>query len=283
MKDMDSASAIPLSAGLVDDWRSVPIEENGELLVAIGPGTVYDDLLTSAVYAGEHLSSPYRGDDAIDNASVTIYVRQSVADRLRQAQSMLPSGLKLIVFDGYRSREVQQALFDQYLEGLKRLNPGWSEAELLIETEKYVSRPSADDTQPSPHSTGGAVDVAIVKDHRMLEFGTPFDNGSERSALRYFEEPERVRTDADMQARANRRLLYDVMTRTGFEAYVYEWWHYNSVETQMGARTAHLGRALFGATQPVDADEIRNLSAGSLEPEIPIDRIAPNPDELDNV
>lgn len=271
---------IPPHAGNVDGWEQVPIDGSSEPLVAIGQGTHYP-LLTSAVYAGEHLHSPYRGDNVIQAASTTIAVRQSVAERLVHAESLLPDGLRLIVFDGYRSVEVQQALFDQFLEALRLQHSAMNDSDLVTETEKYVALPSHDATKPSPHSTGGAVDVAIISDNAMIEFGTPFDHGSERSALRYFEDASQVLTQKDSEARDNRRLLYAVMHAAGFEGYQHEWWHYNAPETQMGARAAKLARSFFGHAQEglargAQHSESQFSAYGSSEEVIAqIDRISP--------
>lgn len=267
-------------AGEVGGWQTVPIRESTEKLVPIGLGTDFVDIVTSAIYAGEHLHSPYRGDNVIDSAEPIIYVRQSVADRLREAQGLLPEGMRLIVFDGYRSAFVQGALFRQFESELRRLQPDWSKDEIWIETERYVAMPSEDITKPSPHSTGGAVDVAIIEAGRMIEFGTPFDHGSHRSALRYFENDEHVRNLADRLARKNRRLLYNVMRHVGFEGFEHEWWHYNARETQTGARAAGLDQATYGR---VDPDSIKRaflahdeVIIDGPEPQAPVDRIAPS-------
>ncbi len=245
MQIMD-AMPIPAGAGVVEHWQRVRIEPCDEPLIPIGLGTEYDDLLTSAVYAGEHLHSPYRGDNAIDAAGTTIYVRRSVAERLRRAQSYLPTGQRLIIFDGYRSLAVQQALFDQFAVVVRQLHPEYTETQVIAATEPYIALPSADPAAPSPHTTGGAVDVAIVQDSRMLEFGTPFDHGSERSALRYFEDSRRVHTRTDKLAQHNRRVLFHAMQTAGMVAYEHEWWHYNAPETQMGAAGIDRQSASFG-------------------------------------
>lgn len=276
---MNNHDALPIDAGVVDGWQGIDIDESGEPLVPIGRGTEFDDIVTSAVYAGEHLHSPYRGDNVIDVADPVIYVRKSVAERLRNAQAALPEGMRLIVFDGYRSAAVQSALFDQFIEELRLLKPDWNEDRLTEETEHYVALPSEDITRPSPHSTGGAVDVAIIKDGKMIEFGTPFDHGSERSALRYFEDDTHVATEADIRARDNRRLLYRAMHDAGFEAYEHEWWHYNARETQMGSSAAKLGDAHYGKVSSDMLDQarvtIRIDTRDANEPSAPIDRIAP--------
>lgn len=275
----DSTAAIPYGAGVVDGWRFVMLRERGEPLVAIGAGTEYDDIITSVIYAGEHAHSPYRGENAIAAAEPVVYVRKSVAERLRHAQAMLPFGLKLIVFDGYRSVEVQQALYDQFMHELRRLKPDWSDGQLADETERYVSLPSTNAMCPSPHLTGGAVDVAIVQNGHMIEFGAPFDHGAERSALRYFEDDTHVTSEADRVSRMHRRLLYRVMHDAGFEGFEYEWWHYNAPETQMGTRTAHRACAVFGNGTPLivahglQPDE--RVRVDDNEPRAPVDRIAP--------
>lgn len=275
---MIAENVIPDGAGVVDGWRQIPIDEFYEPLVAIGVGD-YDELMTSAVYAGEHLHSPYRDDNVIDAAHPTMYVRASVADKLLKAQSILPDDLKLIVFDGYRSTQVQQALYDQFIDELRRLRPGWSDGQLQQETERYVSRPSRDGTQPSPHSTGGAVDVAIVREGRMIEFGTPFDHGSPRSALRYFERAEHVTNEIDQQARDNRRILYYVMHEAGFEGFEHEWWHYNARDTQMGASTAGIETARYGNAATLlpqfTFSHYEKVNLTHDEPSAPIDRITP--------
>lgn len=272
--------AIQIGAGEVDGWQGIPVLESAEKLVPIGRGTDFDDIVTSAIYAGEHLHSPYRGDNVIDSADPIIYVRQTVASRLREAQAMLPGGMKLIVFDGYRSASVQAALFRQFEVELKRLHPDWSVSQIIDETERYVAMPSEDTAKPSPHSTGGAVDVAIIDDGKMIEFGTPFDHGSRRSALRYFEDDRIVTNKADQLARNHRRLLYSVMFQVGFEGFEHEWWHYNARETQMGARVAGLDRATFGRVEPslISRASLSRSEANidSQEPSAPVDRISPS-------
>jgi hypothetical protein len=83
----------------------------------------------------------------------------------------------------------------------------------------------------------------------MLNFGTPWDWGGPEAAVSYFEKAahERQLTESEQEALQNRRLLYGVMTGAGFEPYIDEWWHYNSKKSQMGAKTAGLDHAEYGA------------------------------------
>ena len=281
---------IPLDAGIVDGWKSIVIEAQAEPLIPLGPyASAAGSILTSAAYYGEHSNSPYTGSQKLTGALLSVFVRAGVAKRLLAAQQLLPAGYRLLVFDAYRPLQVQSSFFHFYRQQLQLQRPDMSPAQLDDETQKYVSIPSADPTRPSPHNTGGAVDLTIVKlplEHSaaldridrqlarqpidvalqndlerqksaivrqhavMLNFGTAFDHGGEKAAIAYFEKQSAgsaTMASRDVQARANRRLLYSVMTQAGMQAYAAEWWHFNAPESQMGAAAAGLAKATYGA------------------------------------
>jgi len=288
------AAPVPLEVPGVEGWKEVPLEENGEPLVAIGPfsGNSFDRIFTSSIYFGEREDSPY-GRDTLHGALITTFARREVAEQVVEAEELLPNGRHIIVLDAYRTLEVQGSLYEQYLEALRSREPQMSEEELSVETQKFVSIPSQDKTRPSPHNTGGAIDVAIymlpgeinervgqinariqeigndinhaeevyklemerigliAKNAQMLNFGTKWDHGGSEAALNYFEilAQERDLTKDEEDARQNRRLLYNAMTGAGFEPYADEWWHYNSKKSQMGAKTARIDRAEYGAME----------------------------------
>ncbi len=79
----------------------------------------------------------------------------------------LPGGYYLKFFDCYRPLEVQQALFDTQKANLAKQYPELSEKELIEKAQTYVSVPAPNEQfgtkHPSPHSTGGVVDLTIVK------------------------------------------------------------------------------------------------------------------------
>lgn len=274
---------IASSAGFVHGWKSIPIFENYEPLVPVGFGSAYP-LYTSSIYFGERLDSPYF-DQAVVGSMLTICVRQSLAAQLASIEAALPPGLHLVAFDGYRPLMVQTTLYQKYITYLQQLHPGWTAHALRSETQKYVSLPSAKHEQPSPHSTGGAVDVAlytlsagveeqlqtllqtttqhnkprslvaqrakllIAQHAQLLNFGTPFDHGGPEAALAFFENKPDL-TQHEIAARNNRRLLFSIMTAHGLEPYADEWWHYNSRQSQMGAVTSGQLSAAFGGSEP---------------------------------
>lgn len=264
--DWQRWSQIPIPTPLPDPdgWRQVPIVPRDEPLVATGPGSEFADLYTSGLYWGEHTNSPYAVGE-LDGALLTCFVRRGVALALREAQRVLPPHLGLVLFDGYRPVALQGALFTFYADELAKRHPDWSRAAVEEATQAYVSCPSADPAAPSPHLTGGAIDLAIYtvpgwdgpdrpeariiqRDARLLEYGTAFDHGGPTAALGYFEDlgATRVLTPEEELARDNRRLLYWLLQHVGLDPIPSEWWHYHDRRTQMGVRTAHGGVATLG-------------------------------------
>lgn len=182
-------------------------------------------------------------------SSPLVKVRPEIKAMLDQVQKILNSNpetahLQLVVIDGYRRIQVQERLFLEYKNFLRKLHPTISEEELDILAQQMVSMPPKNlellKTSPPPHSTGGAVDVILVEKSKidvtsdywlqsaMIDFGADFDEmmhptyQDARSFTRFYEEP-----NGNEEARKNRRLLYNLMTQVGFTNYPFEFWHYD--------------------------------------------------------
>ncbi|WP_186576099.1 M15 family metallopeptidase [Aquibacillus kalidii] len=200
--------------------RLVPIEESGEDLVSIR--NLRDNQVVSD-------SMYYK--QGITGALEQCYIRKGVASLLKNAAALLPMNYKLIIWDGWRPFLVQKHLYDTYYKQLAAANLGYTTEELKELTSKYVSKPSIDKKQPAPHITGGSVDLAILDENDMLlNFGTEFDDFSEKAKTRFFEEKEEqgvTLAKQDKEILQNRRLLYHVMTSVGFTNYPEEWWHFD--------------------------------------------------------
>src|SRR3989344_2282232 len=233
---------IPLELPQVTGWKEIPIKECREPLVPLGPFSEYRDIFTDSIYFGERFDSPYI-EPPLEGGICTIFVRKSVAEQLRKAQKLLPQTMYLVVFDAYRTLDVQQSLFDGYFKALRQLCPDWSNDQLLAETQKYVSLPSKDPTKPSPHNTGGAVDlmifqlppevdqqvkeinkqfrrhgiswqegyllemeeIALIRNNaQLVNFGTPFDWGGEEATLNYYESLTQTRPLTQKEEEARR-------------------------------------------------------------------------------
>ncbi|GED68391.1 D-alanyl-D-alanine dipeptidase [Brevibacillus reuszeri] len=191
---------------------TLPVRECGEEMIPLSTLsariTVYPAYFTQG-YAG---------------TTPEAYLRKEAAQRLVSAADQLPEGYKLVVLDGWRSFEVQASLYDGFRHSL--LMRGWQDGAALVEElRKFVAPPTTDISKPSPHLSGGAVDLTISGPAGWLDMGTGFDDFTEAAATRHFEELLHP-TEKEIAIRDNRRLLYHLMTSAGFVNYAKEWWHF---------------------------------------------------------
>lgn len=185
------------------------------------------------------------------------WLRRGVAARLAGINARLADGgLELVVFDGWRSRELQAHMHDVWVpDALRKRFPMLGEAEIAERTGLYWAAPTVDPERPAPHSTGAAVDLSLRwRDSRQpLWMGCLFDETSELATPDHFERD----TGEDVafsheEARRNRRLLYGLMTEAGFACHPGEWWHY-SFGDQMWARLTGAPVAVYGLAAAPDA------------------------------
>lgn len=148
-----------------------------------------------------------------------IWVREEVYERLIQAANCLPSQYRLVLLDGWRPKPVQNSLFEGMRSKLAAQHPDLPASELERRVLLYAARPSDDPASPSPHITGGAVDVTLADTNgRFLNMGSSFDEASERS---WTAAP--VREDQSER----RKILLDTMIQAGFTNLPSEWWHFD--------------------------------------------------------
>ncbi|MGB1236921.1 MAG: M15 family metallopeptidase [Pseudomonadales bacterium] len=177
-------------------------------------------------------------------------VREGVYRRLLRAAQALPASYQLVILDGWRPVQLQCQLFESLCEVLAKALPQLSEEQLEARARSFVSPPSEDPASPSPHLTGGAVDVTLADEQGvLLDMGSAFDEVTERSSTAYYEGAER-----SAEVRERRRILYWTMHSAGFSNLPSEWWHYDYGD-QLWAWYREQPQALYGpATQ-------RSLSA----------------------
>ncbi|GAA2280883.1 M15 family metallopeptidase [Streptomyces hawaiiensis] len=154
-----------------------------------------------------------------DSHGAEVHVRQGVADRLVQAESLLPDGLRLLFVEGYRPPGLQRRYFEGYAETLRAGHPDWPAERIRAAASRYVSPPEI-----APHTAGAAVDLTLADaDGRELDLGTRMNATPEESAGACY-------TDADgisAEARAHRALLGRALRGAGLVNYPTEWWHWS--------------------------------------------------------
>jgi len=167
------------------------------------------------------------------------FLRETVADRLNQAQASLPGGLRLWVRTALRTLDMQRDAYDGYFRRLQELHPEWPCATLRRAANRYFA--PVDQKAPPGHCTGGAVDVWL-----LLPGGRPADMAS---PFAQWEAPATFAQGLTPVARANRLLLYETMLSVGFSNCEDEFWHYSYGDAAWAVRTG-APRCVYGLTEP---------------------------------
>ena len=164
-------------------------------------------------YAG---SDNFTGRPVPGYGAAQCWLRREAAEALAQVQAAAAKdGLSLVVYDCYRPQRATDAFVAWAGDPKDQI----AKAAYYPEVEKsrlfaqgYIGAKSA-------HSLGTTVDLALQSaDGARLDFGTPFDLFSPRSATHAAGTPP--------AAARNRSELVKRMAAAGFENYKNEWWHF---------------------------------------------------------
>ena len=201
--------------------------------------------------------------DSVPGVSPETYTRKSVAEALQRINKVLSDptiaalfggAVELYVEEGLRSTDVQGQLYYTFIPDLiTAQSPSLSGEEVASIRDQMIARPS-NDGSPSPHATGGAVDVRLrykpegewTPDYipgSFIDMGHEDGEVSERTHPEYFE----THSNAQEQPSNNRRVLYNLMTQIGgFSVNPSEWWHYdlgNQLHAMCSGETAYYAEA----------------------------------------
>ena len=190
----------------------IEINDNDEPLIAI---------------PGDFLCVPMYFKQGLANGS-SMKLREGLVEKLLKAKRQLPNGWDFMIWDGFRPLSVQDKLYKGLWDLRIEENPDWNEERLKEEVGKFVAHPSFDKTCPSPHNTGGAVDLTIVdRNGEELPMGTYFDEFHERSYGDYFDLKPGLEEERSGEFQKNRILLRGLLAEEGFAPYKWEWWHFS--------------------------------------------------------
>ncbi|MDQ0272715.1 M15 family metallopeptidase [Cytobacillus purgationiresistens] len=166
---------------------------------------------------------PYYYHMGLPGAENECYLREEVLEKLLEATQRLPEGISFVILDGWRSYETQSAIYEQ--TKLELMNKGITGQNLEQELYKYVATPSTDISNPSPHLTGGAIDLTLANQNGWLPMGSEFDEFNERSRTDWFENKVNL-SNEEIEFSNSRKLLTTVMLDVGFISNADEWWHF---------------------------------------------------------
>jgi D-alanyl-D-alanine dipeptidase len=215
---------------LISDARvaGIAVHDNGEPLV---------DLTT---YGIDCLPS--------GSGSVARLVRRGVAERLAAAAASLPTGISLLVVEGFRTPQAQQDIVSWYRRRLVSTHPGLGDDELLRLVSRFVAP-----LHVAPHVAGAAVDLTLTSaGGGQLEMGTDVDATPEDSDNACsFDSPA-----ISAEARENRALLAGALGPAGLVNYPTEWWHW-SYGDRYWAHVGGVATACYGpVSDPVAASGV---------------------------
>lgn len=212
--------------------KNVKIEESHEKLVTLDA----DEFVLEPMYfKWGHNKTP------------EMQLRKGVVEKLGKAKDILRmidgcEAWNIKIWDGYRTLRTQKLLYDEYYDRLKIENPDWNHNQLCKAVEIFISPPSHDPALPSPHNTGGSIDLTLVDENLAeIDMGTPFDEFTERAFTMHFKK------DGN-KVHANRVLLKSVMEGAGFTNYPEEWWHYD-YGNPLWAETTGKMVAMYGSAE----------------------------------
>ena len=151
---------------------------------------------------GVEIDLKYSSNDNITKKKIFIenkcFLIEEAAKKLKNASTIAQElGFYLKIFDAYRPKYVQEALWE--------FDPN----------PNFLTNPS----KGSPHTKGIAVDLTLIDQiGNELNMGTKFDD--------FTEQAYHLSNTVKKKIRLNRYILLSIMTLAGFDHYLNEWWHY---------------------------------------------------------
>jgi D-alanyl-D-alanine dipeptidase len=163
-------------------------------------------------------------------------LRADVYKMLKDAQSRLPQGMHLMVFETYRSFAKQETLWRNTNKQMKEKYPQLSAEELFKLCENFTACPY--DGIGSGHQCGCALDLTLCDAQ-----GKEFYMGTEMH-----EKSPKTKTEAEgltAEEHRLRQVLKKAMHDAGFINYPAEWWHFSYGDHQWAWLTGRK-EAIYG-------------------------------------
>lgn len=162
-----------------------------------------------------------------------LFLRKTVAEKLKRATELLPNNIYFKINEAYRSLNKQKDLWNKEFS---KLDNSLSEEEKIKITGKKVAFPFGSNV--GGHQTGGAIDITLCDcNGNELNLGTKY--------LEFNEMTKSFSQQISEEAKCNRELLFSIMKKVGFNNYPMEWWHF-SYGDQMWAAYNKKNKCFYG-------------------------------------
>lgn len=168
-------------------------------------------------------------------------LRKGVAERLNEAISRVPKGLKLAMLEGWRAPHIQRRMYLAVKARLREQHPEWNAAQLTRKANQFTAPMSK--VVPPPHTTGAALDVFVARpDGTLLNHVAPYERYDIKGFL----------TNAPglaQEAREARDILRRCFVDTGITNYPSEYWHWSYGDQGWAYRGGH-EHAIYDSITP---------------------------------
>ncbi len=163
-------------------------------------------------------------------------VRTYIYNLLLEAKQYLPSDYYFMIYEAFRPKSAQIALWDKVvIEKSQELpNLDTNSQEFIDICNVFVANPHK---QGSGHQSGAAVDVSLVNGQKKEYDMGGIVRGFGKEALTNC-------SSINAEAKKNREILYRALSQVGLVNYPSEWWHY-SFGDRLWARLTGSNIAIF--------------------------------------
>ncbi len=160
----------------------------------------------------------YEKTDMIPLTGNDIYVRKTVAEKLCRVQERIKkisSEFQLRVVYGYRHPNIQKKYFNKKKQELLE-KENISDENIDAVVHNFIAVPEV-----AGHPTGGALDLTIVKNGKMVDMGTEIADYSDEEKIKTYS------INITSEQMKNRMILHDAMLSEKFAPFYGEWWHFS--------------------------------------------------------
>jgi len=179
-------------------------------------------------------------------------VRQALSYKLLEARKQLPSGIDFYIKEAYRTIYQQKESYDSVLNYFRTNYVDFNEERVIEETNKLCAP-----IETAPHPTGAAIDLTLIDiiSNEELDLGTKYNANPHETDNATFLHAVNI----SLTAKANRKILTDVLQNVGLVCYPSEWWHW-SYGDKYWAVVMNKDFALYSSIKEEDIENGRYLT-----------------------